>query len=194
MAATGDRAGPQDGVTDSWLTVPNAFTVLRLLLLAPCCWLIVSGATGWWPLGLLAVWAATDWVDGFLARRLHQVSRLGKTLDPIADRLGISLVVLCLAWVGALSWWAVVIIVVVDAAVLVLAGPAAKRGELAVTWLGKIRTAIMFFAIVGIVAAHTQVLPVGAVSQVLLRIGLALHIVAGASYIIWAQRLRRARR
>lgn len=182
-----------DGVTDSWLTVPNAFTVARLLLLAPCCYLILSGATGWWPVVILAVWAATDWVDGFLARRLHQVSRLGKTLDPIADRLGISAVVFCLAWVGALSWWAVGIIVGVDVAVLALAGPAAHRGELGVTWLGKVRTAVMFFAIVGIVAATSQVLPVGTISHVLLWIGLALHIIAGTGYILWAQGLRQGR-
>lgn len=189
MAATGEA----EAVTDSWLTVPNAFTLARLLLLVPCCWLILSGATGWWPLLLLAVWASTDWVDGFLARRLHQVSRLGKTLDPIADRLGISLVVFCLAWVGALPWAAVAIIVGVDTAVVVLAGPAAKRGELAVTWLGKVRTAVLFFAIVGIVAAHTEVLPVGGLATVLLWVGLVLHIVAGASYIRWAMRLRRER-
>ena len=75
---------PHDAFATSVVTLPNAITLLRLLLLVPVCWLIVVGAEGsWWPVVLLALWASTDWIDGVLARALGQTSRLGEVMDPI---------------------------------------------------------------------------------------------------------------
>lgn len=70
-------------------TIPNAVSALRLLAVPLFVWLLFGvgdrGAAAW----TLAALGATDWVDGFLARRLDQVSELGKVLDPIADRLAL---------------------------------------------------------------------------------------------------------
>lgn len=179
-----------DGVVDRVLTVPNLVTAARFALLVPVCALILQRATGWGPLILLAVWASTDWLDGFLAGVLDQRSRFGQILDPLTDRLGIGLVVICLAWVDALSWMAVLIVLAVDVAALVFAGPAARAGKITVTWLGKVRTAVMFVGIVALVAHTTQVLPLGVVAQVLIAIGLILHMVVGLTYIRAADRVR----
>ena len=93
---------------------------------------------------------ATDWVDGYVARRFHQVSDLGKVLDPVADRLlffvgvgGIMLV----DPPGAPLWFCWVVIareVFVSVAVLVLAAMGAKRID--VTWVGKAGTFGLMFA------------------------------------------------
>lgn len=178
------------GNVDRVLTVPNLVTAARFALLVPVCALILQRATGWGPLILLAVWASTDWLDGFLAGLLDQRSRFGQILDPLADRLGIGMVVICLAWVDALSWMAVLIVVAVDLAALVFAGAAARAGKITVTWLGKARTAVMFVGIVALVADTTGVLPLGTLAQVLIGLGLILHMVVGLSYIRAADRVR----
>ena len=69
--------------------VPNTISLIRLALIPVFVWLVVQGDYG--PAGLLlGVIGATDWLDGYLARRLDQVTELGKFLDPLADRIAIA--------------------------------------------------------------------------------------------------------
>ena len=74
---------------DRILTVPNGLTLLRLLCLPLFVWLVARPhRAGWYPAALLlAALGVTDGVDGYVARHFHQVSKLGKVLDPLADRL-----------------------------------------------------------------------------------------------------------
>jgi CDP-diacylglycerol--glycerol-3-phosphate 3-phosphatidyltransferase len=89
----------------NYLTLPNALTALRLLLLPVFLWLLISAASHashetrrWAAIAVIAVMAGTDSLDGYLARRLDQTSRLGAMLDPLADKLMLasSLIVLCI--------------------------------------------------------------------------------------------------
>lgn len=172
-----------------WLTLPNAITLLRLLLLVPVCWLLIEQAViRPSSVLLLVVWAATDWIDGFLARVLHQTSRFGQMFDPIADRIGIGAVVICLAVAGHLSWWPVGIVVVTDVLTVVLAGRAGAQGRISVHLLGKTRTAVMFTGIAALVAALAFAPGWAIVGAAVIWFGAALHIVAGASYIRGALR------
>ena len=77
-----------DEVADAgpW-TWPNLVTIVRLLLLPVFLWLLFSTGHRALAAWLLAALGATDWLDGYLARRLDQVSNVGKVLDPVADRL-----------------------------------------------------------------------------------------------------------
>lgn len=178
-----------------WLTVPNAVTLLRLVLVAPLCWLIARGTTGDpWPLVLIAAWASTDWIDGVLARRLGQVSRVGEILDPIADRIGVIAVIITLTLAGHISWWAIGTIAVLDIATLAFAGRAAATGDIKVTWLGKTRTALVLLAVVVIVAAATLWPSVMWLGQALLWAGVVLHVVTGTDYIRRARCSRATRR
>lgn len=173
-------------------TIPNAVTVLRLLLLAPVCWAVLTGRHGsWWPVVLLGVWAATDWVDGLLARLLDQRSRLGAALDPLADRLGIIGVTLTLAAASVIEWWIVAVILGTDVVVTALAFRAAHRGHLDVSWVGKVRTAALFVAVLLLVMGKTVWAPAAPAGQALLLAGVALHLVAGAGYIAAARRVAR---
>jgi cardiolipin synthase len=105
-------------------------------------WLVLGtkhwGYAGW----LLGVLGATDWVDGFLARRLHQVSEVGKILDPVADRILVIGGVITIAVVGAVPWWFAALTlareVLVSATTLVLAAMGAARID--VLWWGKVST------------------------------------------------------
>ncbi|MCH1882569.1 CDP-alcohol phosphatidyltransferase family protein [Agrococcus sp. ARC_14] len=173
-------------------TLPNVITLARLLLLVPVCWLIVVGAPGsWLPTILLALWAATDWIDGVLARALRQESRLGEVLDPIADRVGIIGVTLALAIGGAVDWWILVVIAAVDVATVVFAGREARDGSIHVSWVGKVRTALLLTAIVVLLLGHTVLSWATPVGLTLMLLGIGLHVIAGVDYILQARRQRR---
>jgi cardiolipin synthase len=130
------------------LTIPNLISLVRLACLPVFVWL-VFGAEEQGPAAiLLAVLGATDWVDGFVARRFHQVSRLGKVLDPVADRLLVGTAVIVIIVHGAVPVWFGVLTLsreaLVGAAVLVLAWLGAARID--VLWLGKVGTFGLMFA------------------------------------------------
>jgi cardiolipin synthase len=77
----------QLGTANSNWTIPNALSGLRLLGVPLFFWLIVGPESDGLALAILIVSSFTDWLDGYLARRLNQFSRLGELLDPLADRL-----------------------------------------------------------------------------------------------------------
>ncbi|WP_324653966.1 CDP-alcohol phosphatidyltransferase family protein [Georgenia sp. H159] len=128
-------------------TVPNAISLLRLALIPVFAWLIVSGHDAA-ALIVLAVAGASDWVDGFVARRFNQASRLGRMLDPAADRLYIFVTLIGLAYRELVPWWLVIVIVARE---LVLAGtiPVLLRhgyGTLPVHMAGKAGTFCLMYA------------------------------------------------
>ena len=125
-----------------WLTWPNAITLVRLALLPVFFWLLFSTnhrAIAAW---LLAALGATDWIDGFLARRLHQVSNVGKILDPTADRLLVIGGLIAVAAANGVPWWFALTTLsrelIVSILTLVLAALGAAR--INVLWWGKFST------------------------------------------------------
>jgi cardiolipin synthase len=129
-------------VEDRVLTLPNSITVLRLCLLPLFVWLLLGRHDRVAAGVVLAVMGATDWVDGYLARHLHQVSNVGKVLDPVADRLLLLGGIAAILADGAVPvWFAVVVLVregTVAAATLGLSALGARRID--VTWFGKAGT------------------------------------------------------
>ena len=91
-------------------TVPNALSFLRLLGVPLFLWLVLGPEADGWALALLAASGVTDYLDGYLARRLNQTSRLGEVLDPVADRLYILAVVIGLALRDIVPWWFAIIL------------------------------------------------------------------------------------
>jgi cardiolipin synthase len=87
------------------LTIPNLFTFLRLAGVPLFIYLALGPRADGWAVAVLAIGGTSDWVDGFLARRLHQVSRLGELLDPLADRLYIVATVIVLTVREVLPLW-----------------------------------------------------------------------------------------
>ena len=105
-----------------WLNLPNALTFLRALLVPVILWLFAQDDRGaqWWAFGIFVFAAATDSIDGWVARRWHGVTRWGQLADPIADKLLIIGALASLAAVDKLPWWAVVVIAGREAAVTLL--------------------------------------------------------------------------
>lgn len=133
--------------TDRVLTIPNVLSLLRLLLVPVFAFLILNSEDGW-ALAVLAFSGFTDYLDGYLARRWHQISKLGQLLDPAADRLYILSTLLGLAWRDLVPWWLVAIIVARDV-LLSFTLPVLARhgyGPLPVHFLGKAGTFNLLYA------------------------------------------------
>ena len=124
------------------LTIPNLLSFARLLGVPVFLWLILVPQADGWAFILLAVAGASDWVDGYLARRLNQRSQLGVILDPLADRLYIAATLVGLALRELIPWWLVGILVARELFLLALLPRIRLSGRLAlpVTYVGKSAT------------------------------------------------------
>ena len=134
-------------VSSRILTVPNVLSLLRLLLI-PVFLVLLITEQYLWALVTLVVSSVTDFVDGYVARRFDQVSRLGQLLDPAADRLFIFSTLVGLAIRGFLPWWLVGVVIARDVLLLVLGVILAQHryGPLPVHHLGKMGTFALLVA------------------------------------------------
>lgn len=129
-------------VMDGWRTVPNALSLGRLVGIPVFLWLVLVERADVWAFLVLVIAGASDWFDGYLARRLQQTSRLGELLDPLVDRLYILATLLGLALRDVIGWWLVGLLVGRDLMLLVLMPLLRRSGRVAlpVTYVGKAGT------------------------------------------------------
>jgi cardiolipin synthase len=134
--------------TDRVLTVPNLLSFLRLLGVPVFLWLILVPEADGWAVALLMVSGFTDYLDGYLARRMHQISRLGQLLDPVADRLYILATLIGLGVRDIVPWWFVALLLLRDVMLLATAPTLRRLGltTLPVHFLGKAATANLLYA------------------------------------------------
>jgi cardiolipin synthase len=152
-------AEPVEPAADRILTVPNVISVIRLLCVPLFLYLLFGrdnrAAAAW----LLAALGATDWVDGYIARRWNQVSELGKVLDPVADRVMLIVGIVAIMIDGsvpvAIAVLALAREALVSIATLALAAMGAKRID--VTWEGKSGTFFLMLAFPLFLAANSTV-------------------------------------
>ncbi len=134
-------------VSSRIVTVPNLLSVARLLAL-PLIAIDLVGERYLRALILLAIFAATDWLDGYIARRFDQVTRLGQLLDPISDRVLFLVVGIAFVVSGLLPLWALLVLLIRDALIMGGGGLLLARGARppAVTRSGKTATFALMFA------------------------------------------------
>ena len=143
---------------DRIVTVPNLISFGRLACIPLFLWLLFGQDDRF---GAALVWAglgATDWVDGWWARRFDSVSELGKLLDPVTDRAVLIVGILAVGIDGSVPWWLVIATlareVVVAIAGLVLGALGARRID--VTWWGKCATFALYFAFPSLLAGASD--------------------------------------
>lgn len=130
------------------LTIPNLLSFLRLLGVPLFLWLVLGPEEDAWALLVLMVSGVTDFLDGWLARKLNQQSVLGQLLDPVADRLYILAVVVGLALREIIPWWVALSLPLRDLLLWGLVPLLRTRGysALPVHFLGKAATFNLLYA------------------------------------------------
>jgi cardiolipin synthase len=130
------------------LTIPNLISIIRLAGVPLFLWLILGPEADGWALGVLVLSGVSDYLDGYLARRLDQTSRLGEILDPVADRLYILSTVIGLAVRGTITGWLALLLPARDVFLWGLVPFLRTRGfsALPVHFLGKAATFNLLYA------------------------------------------------
>src|ERR1019366_5219236 len=155
------------------MNLPNALTILRIFLVPLLVVVLLTGQPNHvlfgthitfvvWGVLILLVAAATDWADGFLARRREQETTLGILLDPIADKLLISAAFISLVQMGQVPAWMVVIIIGREFTVLGLRTIASAEGfTIQASTLGKTKMVLQFLAACAVIlgAKHASLKP-----------------------------------
>lgn len=175
------------------LTVPNAITLVRLALVPVFVWLLFGRENRAAAAGLLGVLASTDWLDGFVARRYHQVTTLGKVLDPVADRLLLAVAVVSILIDGSVPIVVAVLTMVresvVAVAAMVLAALGAQRID--VTLVGKAGTFCLLTSFPLFLASESTLSwadVAGALAWAFVVPGLVLAYVSLVGYVPLARR------
>ncbi|MBA3433889.1 MAG: CDP-alcohol phosphatidyltransferase family protein [Actinobacteria bacterium] len=172
--------------------IPNALTIARFAAIPVFAWLYLRAGDGAaWGAGLFFAGAAfTDQVDGYLARRWRVESRFGKVADPLADRLMIGTAVVLMWATGRIPLAAALIVLARDLVLVLGYKLIAPRGfELEVTFLGKVATWVLYAALgFVLVTEEGTTWP-----RVVLWIGIALALAAGAQYLLRARAALAAR-
>jgi cardiolipin synthase len=174
-------------------TIPNLISALRVLAIPLFLWLLFAAEERFQAAVLLGVLGATDWVDGFIARRFDQVSTLGKVLDPTADRLVLGTGVIAILLDGAVPLWLGALVIVREVAIsLAVVGLAlAGAPRIDVQWVGKAGTFANFFAFPFFLASASDISWAGAAratAWVFAIPGLLLSYYAAVTYVPLARR------
>jgi CDP-diacylglycerol--glycerol-3-phosphate 3-phosphatidyltransferase len=124
---------------DRVLTIPNALSAIRLVLIPVFIYLLLVRHSEGWAVAILMFSGASDWADGKIARSMNQSSRLGVLLDPAVDRLYMVMVPITLAVRGIVPWWFVIVLFARDLLLATTLPILRSRGlsALPVTYVGK---------------------------------------------------------
>ena len=177
-------------------TVPNLLTLLRIALIPFIVVLYLADAPGIWIAGVFLLTSATDWLDGFLARRLNQVSPFGEFLDPVADKLMIAVVLVMLVSDRQVlnatlnpAGFAVVTAIIIGREIAISAlrewmAEIGSRTRVAVNQMGKVKTIGQMVAITLLLYQHDLwIVPIFRVGEVLLYAAATLTLWSMISYL-----------
>jgi cardiolipin synthase (CMP-forming) len=183
--------------TDRVLTVPNLISFARLLGVPLFLWLLLGPHYDVAAVVVIAVGAGSDWVDGYVARRLGQVSRLGQLLDPFADRLYILATLAALTVRDVVPWEYAAALVLRELMMVVCLAVLRRHGygPPAVHYLGKTATFIILFAFPVLLLAHaapSTAAVAGPIGWGLAWWGIVLYWLAGFLYVWQTAALIRA--
>ncbi len=154
-------AKPKGSIRQDAINIPNLLTVLRIVMIPVVLWLLGDGTprANFWATVVYILTAVTDFLDGWLARKMGLISLLGKFLDPLADKLLVMATLVWMAYLGRLPLLgvaAVIIMVGREMSVTALRTIAMSEGVvMAASQGGKEKTALQMTAIMLLMVYHT---------------------------------------
>lgn len=177
------------------VNIANALTVVRIFLIPIFVVCLVHGGTGWRIAALAAFCGAslTDFLDGQLARKRGLVTDFGKIADPIADKALTGAALITLSALGELPAWVTALILARELGITGLRFAVIRRGVIAASQGGKLKTVLQILAICLYVLPATLGLPALA-KEVVMGAALVVTLVTGADYVVRAVRMTRAPR
>lgn len=168
-----------------WL--PNGLCVLRMLLALPTAWLLLQGEY-WATLLVFFVAAVSDAADGYLAKRFHWETELGKALDPLADKLLLVTAYIALAWLGLISPWLATLVVLRDVVITggaivyrVLYGPISGAAP---TLISKLNTLMQIMYVFVVVWSAAMGWSVQTISQAIAWLVAFTTVSSGVDYVV----------
>ena len=188
MSAASEGTGQQPGLVN----VAIVLTVVRILLVPVFVVCLFAGGTVWRLVALAAFCVAslTDLLDGRLARSRGLVTDFGKIADPIADKALTGAALISLSVLGELSWWVTALILVREFGVTALRFAVIRRGVIAASPGGKLKTLLQVIAIC-LYVLPASLSPNDVVKQVVMAAAVVVTLVTGADYVVRAVRLYR---
>jgi len=173
------------------LNLPNVLSIVRILLVPPLVVVLLTKIPGkeWWGLGLFLLAAVMDFLDGYLARRRKQVTRLGTLLDPAADKILISAAFISLVELGLAPAWIVVVIIAREFAVSSLRSFASAEGLVIPSgFSGKVKTVVQIVA-VALLIIYNQLGEFRHLAPISLWVAMAVTVYSGVEYFLRFGRL-----
>lgn len=194
MTTPDPAATPVVPSASAW-NLPNALTVLRIVMVPLFLWLLLSesGESAphrWWAAVVFAVASLTDWLDGDLARRRQLVTTFGKVADPIADKALMGSALIGLSALGELPWWVTVVILVRELGITALRFWVIRRGVIAASKGGKVKTMLQAIGLLLLILPLTGLLH--ALGLWIMYAAVVVTVVTGVDYVFRALQLRRA--
>ena len=175
------------------VNVANVLTVIRVLLIPVFVACLLAGGTGWRLAALVTFCVAslTDLLDGRLARRRGLVTDFGKIADPVADKALTGAALICLSALGELPWWVTGVIMFREIGVTVLRFAVIRRGVIAASRGGKLKTLLQIIAIC-LYVLPSSLSPPAIVRELFMAAAVVVTVVTGVDYVLQAVRLYRS--
>jgi CDP-diacylglycerol--glycerol-3-phosphate 3-phosphatidyltransferase len=173
--------------------VANILTMIRILMVPVFIGFLLAGGTAWRLIALatFCVASLTDLLDGRLARSRGLVTDFGKIADPVADKALTGAALICLSALGELPWWVTGLIMFREVGVTALRFAVIRRGVIAASRGGKLKTLLQVIAICLYILPVT-LSPPGIVRGLFMGAAVVVTVVTGIDYVIAAVRLHRS--
>jgi CDP-diacylglycerol--glycerol-3-phosphate 3-phosphatidyltransferase len=173
------------------LNLPNILTIFRILLVPPLVVVLLTKFEDkeWWGLGLFLLAALMDFLDGYVARRRKQITRLGTLLDPAADKILMSAAFISLVELGLAQAWLVVIIIAREFAVSSLRSFASAEGlVIPAGFSGKVKTTVQIIS-VALLIIYNQLGEFRHLAPISLWAAMLITVYSGVEYFVRFARL-----
>lgn len=174
------------GADPRMVNLPNLLSIFRILLVPLLVVILLTKFDGkeFYGLAVFLLASLTDFLDGFIARRQQKVTRLGKLLDPAADKILTSAAFISLVELGVAPAWMVVVIIAREFAVSALRSmAAAEHVVIAATWAGKVKTALQIIAI-ALLIFYNQLGEFGHLAPLSLWLAMLISVYSGLEYFV----------